>query len=106
MVASHLQVQGLEAMAYHAGKIPAERLRIQDLFTRNKLQVLAATVAFGMGVDKPDIRNIIHFTIPRSIEHYVQVSLKNQYNTFIFTVLFRKSEELGVIGWRRMLTSC
>jgi len=71
-LASMLEANGISAVAYHAGidgKIRAER---QDLFLNEDVQVIVATIAFGMGIDKPDIRFVIHFNIPKSIENYYQ----------------------------------
>jgi ATP-dependent DNA helicase RecQ len=67
-----LQQNDIKAVAYHAGidgKLRAER---QDLFMGEDVQVIVATVAFGMGIDKPDIRFVIHYNIPKSIENYYQ----------------------------------
>ncbi|MGE5106522.1 MAG: DNA helicase RecQ [Sphingobacteriales bacterium] len=67
-----LNANGIKAVAYHAGldsKLRAER---QDLFLNEDVQVIVATIAFGMGIDKPDIRFVIHFNIPKSIENYYQ----------------------------------
>ena len=67
-----LQQNDIKAVAYHAGidsKLRAER---QDLFMGEDVQVIVATIAFGMGIDKPDIRFVIHYNIPKSIENYYQ----------------------------------
>ncbi|NRA69169.1 MAG: DNA topoisomerase 3 [Pseudobacteriovorax sp.] len=61
-----------KAAAYHAGFTPEDRSQIQDLFTSSKLDVVVATVAFGMGIDKADIRTVIHTSLPSSIEGYYQ----------------------------------
>jgi len=71
-LADMLMANGIKAVAYHAGldsKIRAER---QDLFLNEDAQVIVATIAFGMGIDKPDVRFVIHFNIPKSIENYYQ----------------------------------
>jgi ATP-dependent DNA helicase RecQ len=63
---------GVRAAAYHAGLEPEVRTRVQDAFKSGVLDVVVATVAFGMGIDKPDIRFVIHRDLPRSIEAYYQ----------------------------------
>jgi ATP-dependent DNA helicase RecQ len=71
-LADMLVANNIKAVAYHAGldsKLRAER---QDLFLNEGVQVIVATIAFGMGIDKPDIRFVIHFNIPKSIENYYQ----------------------------------
>jgi ATP-dependent DNA helicase RecQ len=71
-LAELLTVNGIKAGAYHAGldsKLRAER---QDQFLNEDMQVIVATIAFGMGIDKPDIRFVIHFNIPKSLENYYQ----------------------------------
>ncbi len=71
-LADMLMANGIKAVAYHAGldsKLRAER---QDLFLNENVQVIVATIAFGMGIDKPDVRFVIHFNIPKSIENYYQ----------------------------------
>ena len=71
-LAATLTANGVKAVAYHAGldsKVRAER---QDLFLNEDVQVIVATIAFGMGIDKPDIRFVIHYNIPKSIENYYQ----------------------------------
>src|SRR6266496_2600755 len=71
-LAEILRANGIKAVAYHAGldsKLRAER---QDLFLNEDTQVIVATIAFGMGIDKPDIRFVIHYNIPKSVENYYQ----------------------------------
>ncbi|HYD41916.1 MAG TPA: ATP-dependent DNA helicase RecQ [Anaeromyxobacter sp.] len=67
-----LQAHGIRAEAYHAGLEPEVRSRVQDAFQSGAIEVVVATVAFGMGIDKPDIRFVIHRDLPRSIEAYYQ----------------------------------
>ncbi|MCG7638115.1 MULTISPECIES: ATP-dependent DNA helicase RecQ [unclassified Alteromonas] len=71
-VAQFLQQQGFDAKAYHAGLDSNVRQGIQQDFMHNKLQVVVATIAFGMGIDKSDIRFVIHYDLPKSIENYSQ----------------------------------
>lgn len=71
-LADFLTLQGVDAEAYHAGKSPAERKRIQDAFARERLDVITATVTFGMGIDRSNVRCVIHAAMPKSIEHYQQ----------------------------------
>ncbi len=62
----------LPVAAYHAGLVPEERERVQTAFLAGKLQVIVATIAFGMGIDKPDIRTVLHTALPASVEAYYQ----------------------------------
>ncbi|WP_334029960.1 RecQ family ATP-dependent DNA helicase [Alteromonas sp. P256] len=71
-VARFLQQNGYTASAYHAGLDSDVRQRIQHDFMDNKLQVVVATIAFGMGIDKSDIRFVVHYDLPKSIENYSQ----------------------------------
>ncbi len=71
-VAQFLQQQGLSAERYHAGLTPDEKKTIQERFRIGELRVIAATNAFGMGIDKPDIRLVVHGDIPGSLENYLQ----------------------------------
>ena len=71
-VAQLLQQKGVAAKAYHAGLDSDVRQNIQQDFMSNKLQVVVATIAFGMGIDKSDIRFVIHYDLPKSIENYSQ----------------------------------
>ncbi len=71
-VARFLQQNGVAASAYHAGLDSDIRQNIQQDFMVNKLQVVVATIAFGMGIDKSDIRFVVHYDLPKSIENYSQ----------------------------------
>ncbi len=71
-IAEMLQVNGIKASAYHAGLDSKTRTKIQDDFLMEEIDVICATIAFGMGIDKPDVRFVIHFDIPKSIENYYQ----------------------------------
>ncbi len=71
-LADILVANGIKAVAYHAGLDSKLRANRQDLFLNEDTQVIVATIAFGMGIDKPDIRFVIHYNIPKSIENYYQ----------------------------------
>ncbi|WP_298421422.1 ATP-dependent DNA helicase RecQ [uncultured Kordia sp.] len=71
-LAQVLQVNGINAVPYHAGLDPKKRARHQDMFLMEECDVVVATIAFGMGIDKPDVRFVIHHDIPKSIESYYQ----------------------------------
>jgi ATP-dependent DNA helicase RecQ len=71
-LAQVLQVNGVKAVPYHAGLDAKTRVRHQDMFLMEDADVVVATIAFGMGIDKPDVRFVIHHDIPKSIESYYQ----------------------------------
>jgi len=70
--AARLQSRGISAGAYHAGLELTQRAHVQEAFQRDDLQIVVATVAFGMGINKPNVRFVVHFDIPRNIESYYQ----------------------------------
>ena len=71
-LAEILQANGINARAYHAGMDSSTRTENQDNFLMEKIDVIVATIAFGMGIDKPDVRFVIHYDIPKSLEGYYQ----------------------------------
>ena len=71
-IAKVLNVNGIRAAAYHAGLDGKTRSQVQDDFLMEDVEVIVATIAFGMGIDKPDVRFVIHYDIPKSIENYYQ----------------------------------
>ena len=71
-MAETLRERGFAAEAYHAGLEPGERRSIQDRFIRDRTPIVVATIAFGMGINKPDVRLVVHHDLPKSIESYYQ----------------------------------
>ncbi|MEK6775605.1 MAG: DNA helicase RecQ [bacterium] len=72
MIAERLAASGISASPYHAGLSAAERKRTQDAFLNDDVRVVTATVAFGMGIDKPNVRFVVHYDLPKNIESYYQ----------------------------------
>ncbi len=71
-IAEMLNINGIKALPYHAGMDAATRAHNQDAFLMEEVDVIVATIAFGMGIDKPDVRFVIHYDIPKSLEGYYQ----------------------------------
>ena len=71
-VTAQLQSAGVRAAAYHAGLPADERRRVQEAFQKDEVHLVVATVAFGMGIDKPDVRYVIHYDLPKTLESYYQ----------------------------------
>lgn len=71
-IAQTLQVNGIKAIPYHAGLDSKTRSKHQDMFLMEEVDVVVATIAFGMGIDKPDVRFVIHYDMPKSLESYYQ----------------------------------
>ncbi|MCZ8249588.1 DNA helicase RecQ [Microcystis sp. LE19-195.1E] len=73
-VAEQLQKDGINALPYHAGMEDRERSKNQTRFIRDDVQIMVATIAFGMGINKPDVRFVVHYDLPRNLEGYYQES--------------------------------
>jgi ATP-dependent DNA helicase RecQ len=71
-LATRLSEDGVRARAYHAGLTPEERSKHQELFLRDEVRVICATIAFGMGINKPNVRFVVHYDLPKNIEGYYQ----------------------------------
>jgi ATP-dependent DNA helicase RecQ len=71
-LATRLTEAGVPARPYHAGLTPGQRARNQELFIRDEIRVICATIAFGMGIDKPNVRYVVHYDVPKNIEGYYQ----------------------------------
>ncbi len=71
-LARRLDAQGFDARPYHAGLDPETRRKAQDDFIRDRVPIIVATIAFGMGIDKPDVRLVVHNNLPKSVEGYYQ----------------------------------
>lgn len=71
-LAQRLSQAGISALAYHAGLTPQRRSANQEMFIRDEVRVICATIAFGMGIDKPNVRYVVHYDLPKNIEGYYQ----------------------------------
>jgi ATP-dependent DNA helicase RecQ len=71
-VAERLEADGIKAKPYHAGLTPKQRSEHQELFLRDEVRVICATIAFGMGINKPNVRFVVHYDLPKNIEGYYQ----------------------------------
>ena len=71
-IAENLRLNEFNAAAYHAGLESGERKSVQDQFVKDRVNIIVATIAFGMGIDKPDVRLVVHYTFPKTLEGYYQ----------------------------------
>ena len=71
-IAQRLSANGIPALPYHAGLDPRRRAKNQELFIRDEVRVMCATIAFGMGIDKPNVRYVVHYDLPKNVEGYYQ----------------------------------
>ncbi|VWU51925.1 ATP-dependent DNA helicase Q1 [Hepatocystis sp. ex Piliocolobus tephrosceles] len=99
-VSKYLRQQGIQALSYHAGLSNNARKKIQDKWINSTSNILVATIAFGMGIDKQDVSFIIHFNIPKSIENYYQESGRAGRNGNIaFCYLFYSKEDVKKLAY-------
>jgi len=95
--AARLAKEGLRAEAYHAGRSAGDREHIHELFLEDKLDVVVATTAFGMGIDKPNVRFVVHADIPESLDAYYQeIGRAGRDGEPASAVLHYRSEDLGL----------
>ncbi|MFB0837707.1 MULTISPECIES: RecQ family ATP-dependent DNA helicase [unclassified Arthrobacter] len=95
--AAKLAKEGLRAEAYHAGRSAGDREHIHELFLDDKLDVVVATTAFGMGIDKPNVRFVVHADIPESLDSYYQeIGRAGRDGEPASAVLHYRSEDLGL----------
>ncbi len=97
-VASYLKSQGINADYYHAGISNQERSRVQEDFINDKINVICATVAFGMGIDKSNVRWVIHYNLPKSMEGYYQeIGRAGRDGLNSDTVLYFNNGDLNIL---------
>ena len=101
-MASSLNDNGIEAAHYHAGMSAEQRQKTQDAFATEELNVIAATVAFGMGIDRSNVRCVLHATMPKSVEHYQQETGRSGRDGLeAECVLFYSAED--VMRWQSLI---
>lgn len=101
-IAALLQKQGISALPYHAGLDPATRQKHHEKFSQEKIRVMAATVAFGMGIDQSNVRFVIHVGMPRSLSHYQQESGRaGRDGLRAYCTLIHSGQD--ILFWKRLI---
>ncbi|CRG96733.1 ATP-dependent DNA helicase Q1, putative [Plasmodium gallinaceum] len=99
-ISKYLREKGLQALSYHAGLTNNTRKRTQEKWLNGKVNILVATIAFGMGIDRKDVSFIIHFNLPKSIENYYQESGRSGRNGNIsFCYLYYSKEDVENLAY-------
>ena len=120
-----LNLAGFKALPYHAGLSDTERSRNQDLFIKDDVDIIVATIAFGMGIDKSNVRFVIHYDLPRNLESYYQETGRGgrdsgpcecilffsrgdrfKYDYFISQKTNEKEKDLSLVQLRQMVAYC
>lgn len=99
-VAARLQTDGVSALPYHAGMSDCTRELYQNRFIRDDVRIMVATIAFGMGIDKPDVRFVFHYDLPRNLENYYQeVGRGGRDGESANCILFFGKGDIGIIEY-------